>query len=341
MNAAHTKFLRRYSIANDNISFDIENPMDYTNDNFTNSDSIDNSASSSNDESFVQEGILSDVPSESFLPRQWRIKDEDVTELPDIYPRLSSPLIIRNCDISKIGETLFDYLKVNSVRSVYDNQRARIFCYTERASFVVQFWRRKISVTTDATTTSTAADKTSINQEIEGNESTQNEEVILEVQRRQGCSYAMHKIRIALKKSILPQSSFPGGSRCSSNSTSRPMIRYERIILQHQNQSFKRPSDEELMTIRKRMRCSEFLAPPPHTIAPRRVSTTSIGSIDSLIISTRKALPSQQERQRGSSSSIDSLINKSIFVALASIDPSTLDNNDNETATPSTFAMLE
>lgn len=337
----HTKFQRRCTIANDDISFDIEYPMDYTNDNFSNSDNMNSSTSSSNDDYLVQQGILSDVAAESFLPRQWRIKDEDVTELPEIYPRLSSPLIIRDCEISKIGDSLFDFLKVNSVRSVYDSQRARIFCYTKRASFVVQFWRRKIHFTAAAANTASAAfaDEKSTKREIDGNNITQSEEeVILEVQRRQGCSYAMHKIRTALKKSILPQSSSFSSSRCSNSSTSRPMVRYERLILQHQNRPFKRPSVEEMTMIRKRMRWSKFLPPLPRTIAPRQQTITNIGSID-MLVSNNSTSP--RHRRSSSSGSIDSLINKSIFVAAASSDPSTLDDINNASTSHSTLSMVE
>merc|ERR1711923_624283 len=84
---------------------------------------------------------------------------------------------------------------VNNVRSVYDDQRGRVFCYSPKVSFVVQFWKRKCR-----------------NSEEGGREE---EEIILEIQRRQGCSYSMHKIRTALKKSILP--SLPSLSSSSSS----------------------------------------------------------------------------------------------------------------------------
>jgi len=133
------------------------------------------------------------------LPREWIVDDTDVKEVPEIYPRLSYPLIIRPnkdnnfvVDVGLIGNRLLDFLKVNNVRSVYDDQRGRVFCYSPKVSFVVQFWKRKCR-----------------NSE-EGEE--EEEEIILEIQRRQGCSYSMHKIRTALKKSILPSLSSSSSS---------------------------------------------------------------------------------------------------------------------------------
>lgn len=347
----HKKFQRRYTIANDDISFDVENPMDsiltnenlihsinVTNSSTSNTSSISNSSNASNasGDYLLRKGILLDVASEPFLPRQWRIKDEDVTELPEIYPRLSSPLIIRDSEVSKIGDSLFDFLRFNSVRSVYDSQRARIFCYTNRASFVVQFWRRSVPVGA-ANSTSTEAGA-----ETQCPPSTR-EEIVLEIQRRQGCSYAMHKIRTALKKSIAPRPSVSFGtprcsvgssSSCSSN-RSPSMICYERLLLKHQNRPFKRPNVEEMESIAARKRAtrwSEFLHGNHAATALRRAS---IGS-------TATPAPNHAPRmppQRKSNSSIDSLIDGSIFVAAATSDPSVLDNDEaTESCVP---AMVE
>merc|ERR1712241_1217146 len=141
------------------------------------------------------------------LPREWIVDDTDVKEVPEIYPRLSYPLIIRPnkdnnfvVDVGLIGNRLLDFLKVNNVRSVYDDQRGRVFCYSPKVSFVVQFWKRKCG-----------------NSEEGGEEE---EEIILEIQRRQGCSYSMHKIRTALKKSILP--SLSSSSSSNNNVCNEP-----------------------------------------------------------------------------------------------------------------------
>eukprot|EP00537_Pseudo-nitzschia_pungens_P000377 CAMPEP_0172360248 /NCGR_PEP_ID=MMETSP1060-20121228/4327_1 /TAXON_ID=37318 /ORGANISM="Pseudo-nitzschia pungens, Strain cf. cingulata" /LENGTH=352 /DNA_ID=CAMNT_0013082203 /DNA_START=140 /DNA_END=1198 /DNA_ORIENTATION=- len=347
------KFQRRYTIANDDISFDVENQRNYTNDQFAKSEGTLHSTGGGKDDYIIQQGILSDVGSESFLPRLWKIKDKDVTELPEIYPRLSSPLIFRDCEISTIGDSLFDFLKVNSVRSVYDSQRARIFCYTNRASFVVQFWRRKIPDNNNlpaslVTPPLTNGEEQSANNELDGKkEGTSSEEIILEVQRRQGCSYAMHKIRTALNKSIHSETSSSSTIPKTKCSDRRSIVRYERLLLEHQDQPFKRPSLEEMTTTRKRTRWSEFLSHPPPSKARRRSSMGNICHIDTSFIdnknsnSNSSSSASLEHQWRNSSNSTDSLINKSIFIAAAiPSDPSNPDNSTNNSSMNSSFGTM-
>jgi len=190
--------------------------------------------------------------------RCWRVKDEEVFELPEIYPRLSSPLIVRGFEVSEIGERLWAILRVHDIRSVYDSPNGRVLCYTHRVSFVVQFWRRRVQT---RTTIYPAAGNTSNNEttnDINSNNNSNSnsninnpchdeEEIILEIQRRQGCSWAMHKIRSALKKAMIhqphnhqhrrhthPPSFSSPPERRNSNSNSLDgvgMIRYEPLPL--------------------------------------------------------------------------------------------------------------
>jgi len=121
------------------------------------------------------------------LGHQWRVKIKDVKDIPKIYPRLTCPLILRDRDVSEIGDRLWAFFRAHDVRTVYDRNQGRLLCGTERVGFVVQFWRRK----------------SSNNNNTDGSQSA--EEIILEIQRRKGCSWAMQKIRSALKKSLLLQ----------------------------------------------------------------------------------------------------------------------------------------
>ena len=255
---------RRHTIAN-GIAVDIDIDID---------DNIDCNGNY-NDYLLQQQNILTNVGSESIL-RQWKVNDEDVTELPEIYPRLSSALIVRggcaedddtNNNVSLVGKRLWNFLHVNSVRSVYDSKRARVFCYTSRASFVVQFWRRRKTDTSVAATDTDTDTDTSTSTST--STSSSEEEIILEVQRRQGCSYTMHKIRTALKKSIQCST-----SNSNSNSTiyNEPkIIPYEILLLQQtaQQRTFKPTAAQMMMVnnnrliqIRQQQRRRRWSAPP-------------------------------------------------------------------------------
>lgn len=166
-----TKYERRHSINNDDISLGRTGD-----DSSIDTMSIYSSSSRLDDETTV---IASRTLPQHFRHR-WRIVDSEVSELPEIYPRLSCPLIVRDSEVSKIGDHLWSFLSANDIRSAYDRQEGRVLCCTNRLSFVVQFWRKKIQ-----------------------NEDNAGDEIILEIQRRRGCSWTMQKIRSAMKKWIL------------------------------------------------------------------------------------------------------------------------------------------
>jgi hypothetical protein len=171
---------------------------------------------------------------------KWLIDENNVPELPEIYPRLSYPLIFRgDCigvddnnndrvNVGLIGRRLCDFLQINNVQSVYDNERGRVFCSSPCVTFVVQFWRATKSQYDEAAdgTATKASDSCS-------SSSAEEIIVILEIQRRQGCSYTMHKIRTALKKSVQPFSS-----------VTKP-IRYEKLL--QKQQSYKPSSHIKIM----------------------------------------------------------------------------------------------
>lgn len=288
-------YQRRQSIANDEISFEMERRInDGNGDEFVTSTSnpvpINNNMLSNKNNNIACNFASVKQP-------LWRIRDEDVTELPEIYPRLSSPLIIKDCEIPRIGERLFEFLKANSICSVYDPQGARVFCFTNRASFVVQFWRKKLCTATVAGGGKTNETKASIQGNIE-------EEIILEVQRRKGCSYAMHKIRTALRKSILPPSETPASSRGR-----QPLVRYEKLLLQQEQKPFRRPSLGEMMLSTQHRK--QLLGIPPRMPPP-------IGGFASI-------KPLRME-STSSSSTLGSLIERSISLSVTSLDSAVTDD---------------
>ena len=122
---------------------------------------------------------------------RWRVEKENVSELPDIYPRLFCPLIVENREVSEIGDRLWDFLTKLGVHSVFDSKRGRVLCCTQQLCFVVQFWRRKAQAHNN-NSNNTNAERT--------NRNGSNEEIVVEILRRKGCSWAMHKVRLALKK---------------------------------------------------------------------------------------------------------------------------------------------
>lgn len=134
----------------------------------------------------------------------WEMDDEDVAPIPDIYPQMICPLRITDTtDVGLIGRRLWDFLIANSVHSVYDKQRGRVFCSSTNTSFVVQFWRSRGRQQQRANDGNDEENTKQKQQRGGGHDEEEvDEEIILEIRRRSGCGYGMHKIRNSLKKSI-------------------------------------------------------------------------------------------------------------------------------------------
>lgn len=108
----------------------------------------------------------------------WSLKESDVHPLPEIYPRITNPLLFSDIPVDVIARRLSRFMRVNSVRCQYDTGRARAVGCTPKASFLVQLWRQ--------------------------NDSRNNcHKILMEVTRRQGCCIILHKIRHALALSLL------------------------------------------------------------------------------------------------------------------------------------------
>jgi len=226
-----SNYERRYSIANDEISLGKE---DFDSSSVSLPTSFGSCSSVPIQPHTPSKPISNDTQTRSQLPSlplmgRWRIEDKDVSEIPEIYPRISYPLILRNREVSEIGDRLWTFFRTHDVRSAYDRKQGRLLCGTEKVGFVVQFWRRRSS-DNDATNS--------------------NEEIILEIQRRKGCSWAMQKIRSALKKSILQQQQL---------SQSEPNLRLPRV-----SSTMKR----------------SFFPPPPQ----RLIRRNEVGTIKPLVL---------------------------------------------------------
>ena len=195
------RYERRYTIANDEICLGQEDFGSLTSSS-SSSDSISSVPTMNHDSAKpMSNDTQSQSPSPS-LQTRWRIQNKDINEIPEIYPRLTYPLIFRDREVSEIGDRLWAFFKAHDVRSLYDPKQGRLLCGTQRVGFVLQFWRRRSSK----------------NETFNNSES--DEEIILEIQRRKGCSWAMQKIRSALKKSLLQQ---------YQSSQSEPSLRHNRL----------------------------------------------------------------------------------------------------------------
>jgi hypothetical protein len=203
-----SNYEQRHSITNDDICLDIQSIGDDSS--VTTSSLCSSFDFTINNNETVRDcvvGANSELLSSSshhsaLMVGQWRVREEDVSELPEIYPRLSSPLIIQNQEVSEIGDRLWAFLRTTDVRSAYDRDQGRVLCCNERVSFVVHFWRRKTQNKNNTLYFPTDPDH---NETASTASKNSEEEIILEIQRRQGCGWAMHKIRSALKKAILRQ----------------------------------------------------------------------------------------------------------------------------------------
>jgi hypothetical protein len=200
MNVA-AKYKRRHSLPVDNISFD--KGSDHSTVAVFRSYSCEEIQTSGSIGASFESSRLQSSQTQPLQAGRWRIEETEVSELPEIYPRLSFPLIVRGREVSEIGDNLWAFLRVNDVRSAYDREEGKVLCRTDQVSFVVQFWRRRIAPSNATIFPATAA----INNGTTSTTSNDNteEEFILEIQRRKGCSWTMQKIRSALKKSILRQ----------------------------------------------------------------------------------------------------------------------------------------
>jgi hypothetical protein len=106
--------------------------------------------------------------------------------LPEIYPRGLLPprnaVEIQGVPLEAISERISTFMRLNSIQCYYDTERGRVIASTTYVpKFVVQLWRRRRN-----------ADDTSSSDSI----------IVVDVQRRLGCSIGMHRIKKSLVRSI-------------------------------------------------------------------------------------------------------------------------------------------
>jgi hypothetical protein len=98
---------------------------------------------------------------------------------PEIYPHLppNAAVEIQGVPLEAISERISSFMRLNSIQCNYDTERGRVIASTTYVpKFVVQLWRRR-----NADTSS---------------------DIIVDVQRRLGCSIGMHRIKKSLVRSI-------------------------------------------------------------------------------------------------------------------------------------------
>lgn len=111
---------------------------------------------------------------------------DSLPSVPEFYPPLQNVLVLREQDTPAniVCQRISDFMRLNSIYCVGKNLESdgRLVCSTTKVpKFVVQLWARPAAIT-DTT--------------------QQSSEIIVEVQRRQGCSVMLHRIRKSLARSI-------------------------------------------------------------------------------------------------------------------------------------------
>jgi hypothetical protein len=119
-----------------------------------------------------------DSEEESFFT--WSLKESDLYPIPEVYPRITNPLVFYDIPVDVLAGRLSHFMRMNSIRCQYDTERARVVGCTPQASFLVQVWRQN-----DPTRRGNC------------------NKILMEVTRRQGCCILTHKIRHALAHSLL------------------------------------------------------------------------------------------------------------------------------------------
>lgn len=117
---------------------------------------------------------------ETYSSFAWQLKDGDVRPLPEIYPRLNNPLVLKDIPVEVIAKRLSRFMRINSVPCKYDTEEARAIGSTPYVSFVVQLWKPQQ----------------------DARRRKNHHHILVEITRRLGCGIAMHKIRHALAQSL-------------------------------------------------------------------------------------------------------------------------------------------
>jgi hypothetical protein len=109
-------------------------------------------------------------------PFRWLIDVDSVPLLPEIYPHVRNPHTFQDISADVVSLRISNFLRLNSICCKYNSKSGGIVCSTTKVpKFIIQLWRRP-------------------------NDSKK--KIILETQRRQGCSVALSQVRKALIRSI-------------------------------------------------------------------------------------------------------------------------------------------
>jgi len=135
-------------------------------------------------------------------PWMWRVAASVVPPVPSHAPLERTSIPIRDVPLQDVTARISEFMKLNSVSCSYHHEQARVDCLTSYGlKFVVQLWR------------SQKTNKDSIVDDKDYLDDADNDPedglIVLEVQRRRGCSIRMRSVRKMLYKAVLRDSTAP------------------------------------------------------------------------------------------------------------------------------------
>jgi hypothetical protein len=112
----------------------------------------------------------------------WKVKVTILTPIPMYHPLERTALKLDNLTLQTVTARISDFMRVNSIKCSYHHDAARVDCLTETlVKFAIHLWR---------------------GQGLLGTTETETSQIIVEVQRRQGCPIEMQNIRHYLYHAI-------------------------------------------------------------------------------------------------------------------------------------------
>ena len=163
----------------------------------------------------------------------WKVKVTIVTPIPMYHPLERTALKLDNLTLQTVTARISDFMRMHSIQCHYHDDAARVDCLTETlVKFAIHLWR---------------------GQEGQGCQETDPFQIIVEVQRRQGCPIEMQSIRHHLFRAIqtgdvgIPKDTNLNNFRASSRCGLIQRVVEDQYQYQYQQGQSKKPRYEQLV----------------------------------------------------------------------------------------------
>jgi hypothetical protein len=108
----------------------------------------------------------------------WEISSSSLPLLPEIYPSIRNTLVVRDLSVGTVTTRISCFMRLNDIQCQFNVRPGRAVCSTPRIpKFCVQLWERRQKGSTN--------------------------DLLVEIQRRRGCSISMQRIRSAIARAII------------------------------------------------------------------------------------------------------------------------------------------